>query len=210
MINIRAVSYFHPMYVPKHFQWTDEAELRVFIQENPLGLLTSNGDDAPVAAHLPFLYSDDILTTHLYRHNTIVKALQANPKSLVVFSVPGAYISPTWYEKGTSVPTWNYMAVHIYGDALILDNPKDKDQIMRDMIEKLEPTYLPQYEQLDPTYKTNMIAQVCGVKLKVERIEAQKKLSQNRSVQDQQNIIRQLKDQNLPANAPIIQWLEKT
>ena len=50
---------------------------------------------------------------------------------LAVFSGPHAYISPTWYEAPNVVPTWNYVAVHAYGRAELVEDRAALLEIVR-------------------------------------------------------------------------------
>jgi transcriptional regulator len=50
---------------------------------------------------------------------------------MVVFSGPHAYVSPSWYEEGGTVPTWNYLAVHAYGTFQVAEDRDDVLAILR-------------------------------------------------------------------------------
>ena len=91
-----------------------------FVRARGFGILTVNGDQGPLAAHIPFHLSDDATTAdlHLARSNPIVRAGLPAPALLAV-SGPDAYVSPDWYgphdQVPDQVPTWNYVAVHLRG-----------------------------------------------------------------------------------------------
>ena len=91
-----------------------------FVRSRGFGVLSVNGPDGPLAAHVPFLLSEDSTSAdlHLARSNALVRAGLPAPALLVV-SGPDAYISPDWYgpiaEVPDQVPTWNYVAVHLRG-----------------------------------------------------------------------------------------------
>ena len=91
-----------------------------FARERGFGLLTINGPDGPLAAHIPFLLNADasFAELHLARSNPIARAPLPAP-ALIAISGPDAYISPDWYgphaEVPDQVPTWNYVAVHLRG-----------------------------------------------------------------------------------------------
>ncbi|WP_257088050.1 FMN-binding negative transcriptional regulator [Sphingobacterium sp. E70] len=53
---------------------------------------------------------------------------------MVIFSEPHAYISPMHYDKEESVPTWDYIAVHAYGTARIINNEDEKTEVLEQMI----------------------------------------------------------------------------
>jgi transcriptional regulator len=81
------------------------------------GILSVNGVEGPLAAHVPFLISDDasFAELHLARSNPIARACTAGLPALIAVSGPDAYISPDWYDIEDQVPTWNYIAVHLRG-----------------------------------------------------------------------------------------------
>ena len=92
-----------------------EANL-TFARSRGFGMLTLNGPDGPIAAHIPFLISADgtMIDLHLARSNAIARSTLP-AKALIAVSGPDAYISPDWYGVPDQVPTWNYVAVHLRG-----------------------------------------------------------------------------------------------
>lgn len=91
-----------------------------FARARGFGILSVNGPEGPLAAHVPFLLSDDasFAELHLARSNPLARADLPAP-ALLAIAGPDAYISPDWYgspaEVPDQVPTWNYVAVHLRG-----------------------------------------------------------------------------------------------
>jgi transcriptional regulator len=87
-----------------------------FARSRGFGLLSVNGEDGPLAAHVPFLLADDgaFADLHLARSNPVARAGLPAP-ALIAVSGPDSYISPDWYDLPDQVPTWNYVAVHLRG-----------------------------------------------------------------------------------------------
>ena len=91
-----------------------------FARDRGFGILSVNGPEGPLAAHIPFLLNHDasFAELHLARSNPIARAALPAP-ALIAVSGPDAYISPDWYgpqaEVPDQVPTWNYVAVHLRG-----------------------------------------------------------------------------------------------
>jgi transcriptional regulator len=112
------------MYQPPAFR-EDRIEVQhQLIREHPLGLLVSNGPEGLMANSIPFLvYADEgergTLRAHVARANLQWKALQKMSECLIVFQGPQGYITPSWLatkqETHKVVPTWNYVAVHVWG-----------------------------------------------------------------------------------------------
>lgn len=102
------------------FRQTPVDRSLAFARARGFGILSVNGPEGPLAAHMPFLLSDDasFAELHLARSNPIARAgLPAS--ALLAVSGPDTYISPDWYgphlEVPDQVPTWNYVAVHLRG-----------------------------------------------------------------------------------------------
>lgn len=57
----------------------------------------------------------------------------------MIFSEPHAYISPSHYDKVESVPTWDYVTVHAYGNAQIIIDEDAKRAAFEEMIIMYEP-----------------------------------------------------------------------
>jgi transcriptional regulator len=102
------------------FRQTPRQENLAFARARGFGVLTINGPEGPLAAHIPFLLNDDasFAELHLARSNPIARADLPAP-ALIAIVGPDAYISPDWYgphaEVPDQVPTWNYVAVHLRG-----------------------------------------------------------------------------------------------
>src|SRR5476649_2341956 len=92
------------------------------------GTIFTSVNNLPVAIHLPFLVDerDDqiIISSHFAKANP--QALDVDDHTnLVIFTEPHAYISPKNYPKEAEVPTWNYIAVHAYGKARLLQGEEE-------------------------------------------------------------------------------------
>jgi transcriptional regulator len=100
---------------PAFRQTSQDANLG-FARARGFGLLSVNGEDGPLAAHIPFLLAEDgsHADLHLARSNPIARVALPAP-ALIAVSGPDAYISPDWYDLPDQVPTWNYVAVHLRG-----------------------------------------------------------------------------------------------
>src|SRR5262245_22604814 len=105
------------MYIPKHFQTDDIAQMHELMRHHNFATLVTQQDGAPFASHLPFLLDatrgpHGTLLAHLARANPQWQHLAAGQVALAIFHGPHAYVSPSWYAAKLSVPTWNYAVVH--------------------------------------------------------------------------------------------------
>lgn len=102
------------------FRQTQRDENLAFARARGFGVLSINGPEGPLAAHVPFLLDAEAAHAelHLARSNPIARATLPAP-ALIAISGPDAYVSPDWYgpheEVPDQVPTWNYVAVHLRG-----------------------------------------------------------------------------------------------
>jgi len=149
----------------------------------------------PEATHLPFLINEEneklFLRSHFAKANPQSAQVFANT-SLVIFTEPHAYISPRLYEKEESVPTWNYIAVHAYGKAVIIESEEQKAELLQHTIEQHDAGYLEQYQKLPADFKSKMMKGIVAFEIEVTDLQAKKKLSQNRSETEKENIINSL------------------
>jgi len=107
------------MYIPKEFAVGDTAEILAFMKQHSFAVLVSTVADRYWGTHLPLLLHQNAaggyyLLGHLSKANPQWQHFREQEKVLAIFSGPHAYVSSAWYAQ-ESVPTWNYMAVHVYG-----------------------------------------------------------------------------------------------
>jgi transcriptional regulator len=118
--------------------------------------------------------------------------LEQQPRCMAIFHGPHSYISPTNYTARESVPTWNYAAVHVYGDARIFSAERDVHAMLNELMNTFEPTYREQWEGLSAKFRENMLRQIVGFEITATRIEGKFKLSQNRTREDQAKVMASL------------------
>ncbi len=185
------------MYIPSAFHETDRTRLFDFIEANSFGLFVSNLDGGLFATHLPLLVHREHrpngqLVGHMARANPQWREL-AGQQVLAVFSGPHAYISPTWYESENVVPTWNYLAVHVYGACEIIDDDNLTAEIVQDYVgtyERSMPT--PWTIDRHATFFEKLAQMVVGFRIEIGRIEGKWKLGQNHSAERRASAARHL------------------
>ena len=182
------------MYVP-HFNQMAEAEVSGFLDAVAAAEVVTVADGYPVATLMPFVRADDRLLLHMARGNPHWRSIGTDAPGLAVVAGPQAYVSPAWYpskqEHGRVVPTWNYSSVHLTGLVTVHDDPT----WVRDLVERL--TGLHEAGRPDPwavsdapsTYIDKQLKAIVGIELRVERVEAKAKLSQNRSDEDRAGVV---------------------
>ncbi|ETI68376.1 FMN-binding negative transcriptional regulator [Neobacillus vireti] len=199
------------MYIPKYFKIDDEEIIYDFIEKYSFATLFSQHNGEPYATHLPLILnkSEHALYGHFARPNEQWKDIE-NQQILAVFQGPHCYISPSWYETSKAVPTWNYVSIHLYGKMEIIDDEKAIYNSLNDLVNK--------YENPDSSYKLNDVEQsfiegmskgIVAFKIKIIKIEAKAKLSQNHSVERQELVIKQLESTSDQNNKQIASLMRK-
>ena len=183
------------VYLPPAFTETREEILVAHIEQHDFGLLVTQGDVGLIASQIPFLIARRdgklYLEGHIARANPQGADLDGAAEALAIFAGPHAYISPSWYQAGPAVPTWNYATVHAYGAARRVADP----DWLRDLVGRLSQRHeareaVPwRMAALPEPYVAAMLTGIVGVELAVSRLEGKFKLSQNRPAADRPRII---------------------
>ena len=181
---------FTAMYLPPHFNKSqDRAIAARIVREHAFASLISNDDEGfPFVTHLPLHLVEDgegnlvqwKLLGHVAKPNPHWKYLAARPEALVTFMGPQAYMSPKVYPDLARVPTWNYLAVHARVKATLIEEPSDKDRILKTLIGDHEPPYKQQWIDLGPEYQHKMLAGIVAFELEVVQLECKVKINQHR------------------------------
>jgi transcriptional regulator len=180
------------MYTPAYATNNDVASIKKFIKHNSFGILVSQSTQKIMATHIPFQLSQEEskLTTHLSRANPQTKHFISGTEVLAIFTGPHAYISSSWYDH-ENVPTWNYIAAHVYGKLQILEGER-VNQSLDHFMRAYENRSL---ESMSSEYVKTQIKGLVAIQIEITTIEATYKLSQNRDQKNHANIIHQLEDQ---------------
>jgi transcriptional regulator len=172
------------MYIPASFAQTDSRQLFDLIESHSFGVLVSTVEGAMTATHLPLLLRREPapngrLVGHMARANPQWRAIDGC-EVLCIFSGPHAYVSPTWYESDNVVPTWNYVAVHVYGRCRVIDDATTMARIVSDYVgtyEKSQPA--PWQLETGTPFFEKLLKAIVGFEIEISRIEGKWKLSQN-------------------------------
>ena len=163
------------------------------MRANPFAILVSTTSDGPFATHVPVILRETgdslVIRGHVAKANPHWRYLQEQPRCLMIFHGAHAYISPSNYNTREVVPTWNYGAVHVYGEARTFSENDELLGMLHELIPLFEAAYAEQWASLSEAYRTRMLGHIVGFEIAVSQIEAKFKLSQNRTRDEQQRII---------------------
>ena len=189
------------MYIPHYFDDSSLTEVNTFIKENGFGILINQTKGKFWASHIPMELilnddSKDVLVGHISRGNRQWKGFKKNDEVLAIFQGPHSYVSPTWY-KHDNVPTWNYIAVHVYGRIKIIEGEqlyRSLESLM-DKYEAISDTHL-SLKDMPEQMVNREVKGIIGFEILINEVQAAYKLSQNRDQESYDNITRELSLRN--------------
>jgi transcriptional regulator len=197
--------YFLGVYQPGHrkFAVEDPAALLAELCAVVPATLVTHGRNGFRASILPMLFSPDdsphgTLRGHLARGNPQWREIEASitaggegaGAALAIFDGPDAYISPAWYEEkretGKVVPTWNYVTVQAHGTITLRHEPEWLIPHVGRLVARHEAGRPDPWALTDAPedYVATQARAIVGLELRITRLEAKAKLSQNRSDAD--------------------------
>lgn len=203
------------MYIPAAFAERDEGKLFALIERHSFGLLISQHDGEPFATHLPLLVEHGAdqkcaLIGHMARANPQWQHAEGQ-RVLAVFSGPHAYISPTWYESENVVPTWNYVAIHVYGTFRAVRDESAATQILQETVRTYEAA-MPSPWTFDPAsdFHRKMVKAIVAFRIEIQRIEGKLKMNQNQPRERRQKVVQALRATGDPMQAEIAAMVDNT
>ena len=187
------------MYIPELYKNENQQDIQNFIHKNGFGILINQTDGKLWATHIPLLLEEkdgkQFLVGHVSKENPQAKSIQSNNDVLAIFSGAHSYISSSWYDH-ENVPTWNYLAVHVYGKVQ-LHSLEETIEALKRLVNKYEANSEKPVRVEDLSKKTMLQARgIVSFEIEISTIEAVKKLSQNRDDKNYENIISKLENSN--------------
>ena len=188
------------MYTPDIYKNENQEEIKKFLQENSFGILINQTNGKLWATHIPLELETDtegntILEGHISKENIQSEGFKENDQVLAVFSGPHSYISSSWYDH-ENVPTWNYIAVHVYGRIKIIEG-EAVIQSLKKLVDKYDQKSQNPVRVEDLSQQTmNQARGVVAFEIEITEIQATRKMSQNRDAKNYQNIITALERNN--------------
>ncbi len=199
------------MYIPKINRIEDIGEIISFIDRFSFGILLSRNNGRLIGTHIPIISNRNPQNLTLYAHMSLAnkqwKEIEGQ-EVLLVFSEPHAYISTSNYVKEESVPTWNYMSIHIYGTVTIIHSENEILEVIELTMMKYEPAYMNKWRKLADEFKNRMLKGIVTFRVEITEIEGKAKLSQNKSQQEKENIIGSLLKSNLSSDGLVAEYMQ--
>jgi transcriptional regulator len=189
------------MYIPKLFHETRWPEIKRVIEQNSFATVVTCNEGIPAATHVPLLLIESPsgeakLQGHISKANRQWRLLEHGQKALVIFTGANSYVSARWYDH-VNVPTWNYIAVHIYGKSRLVTDAAEMHELLKGLVDHFEAgiedgsRYT--VEGLPPEFLQSQIKGIVGFEISVDDVQASFKLSQNRDQKNYENVVAELR-----------------
>ena len=201
------------MYTPEIYKNENQEEIKKFLQENSFGILINQTNGKLWATHIPLELDTNengatILSGHISKENPQWNGFIDNDQVLAVFSGPHSYISSTWYDH-ENVPTWNYIAVHVYGKIKIIEGEAVIESLKK-LVDKYEQKSENPVRIEDLSQKIMLQSRgIVAFEIEITEIQATRKMSQNRDEKNYQNIISELEKANTNQSVAVANEMKK-
>jgi transcriptional regulator len=202
------------MYTPAHFTTTDLGWLDWLAEHHSFGTLISQVEGAPFATHLPVLYRREndqaVLTGHWARPNAQWRDIEGQ-RVLFMFQGPHAYVSPRWYvDTPKQVPTWNYVAAHVYGKIRLVHEGEELERIVVSLAGQFEAGATTPWRlaDADPANRARLKG-IVGFELRTDSVQIKLKLNQNHPAANVQGVIAGLRATASPEAAAVADLMQK-
>jgi len=188
------------MYIPELYKNENQEDIQNFLHQNGFAILVNQTNGKLWATHIPLVLDinesgKQILIGHVSKDNPQAESFKTNDDVLAIFSGAHAYISSSWYDH-ENVPTWNYLAVHIYGKVTLYNHEQAVNSLKK-LVDKYEAKSEKPVRVENLSEKTMREARgIIAFEIEITSIEAQKKLSQNRDDKNYENIVSELEKTN--------------
>ena len=169
----------------------DPEMVRALIREFPWAIIVSTHDGAMVASHYPVLLdeeSEDLaVVTHVGRPDDKNHGFDGSEVLLIIQGRHG-YISPSWYEPGTTpAPTWNFSVVHAYGVPEIVD-PDENFRVLTRLVAHFE-QHVADPLWLDQEVGARIARGTVGIRLPITRFVCKVKMSQDKDQRSREQVL---------------------
>ncbi len=166
-----------------------------------------------MASHIPVSLSEScdsrVLLGHIAKANPQWRHLATGNEAMVIFSEPHSYVSPSSYQPGRWVPTWNYVAVHAYGSPAIVEEREAKLAVLASAVAVAEPAYQDVFDGYPAEFVDAKLKGLVAFELTVTRVDARWKLSQDRAPAERERISLAMRLSGDASAARLAEYMER-
>ena len=202
------------LYTPQLFDPHDRAAICRLMHDHPFATLVTPGAGEPRVSHVPLLLLSNCepygtLVGHVARANPHWKEA-AGVESIAIFHGPHAYVSPSWYrEPAKAVPTWNYATVHAHGTLEVMADPVETRGVLDALVQRFESgREAPWRFGMPERERDALVNAIVAFRLRIKRLDAKFKLSQNRPVEDRVRVIAALEAEPYAEAQATAAWMK--
>ena len=187
------------MYIPPLFKLAELGDIHAAIRAARLASLVTATAEGLIATPLPVILDEGegeygTLYGHVAKANPQWK-MPATGEAMAIFMGPDAYVTPSWYvtkqENGKVVPTWNYVAVHAYGPVEFFEDADRLLSIVTALTNLHEGRREQAWEVSDAPgdFIAAQLRGIVGLRMPITRLDAKRKMSQNRRADDRAGVV---------------------
>lgn len=201
------------MFIPNYFKNENKEEIERFLHENGFAILLSQDSGKITGTHIPLELDTDkngkaVLLGHIAKENPQAKDLRDGEEILAIFNGPDSYVSSSWYRK-ENAPTWNYIAVHVYGKIRLIAGEELLDSLKKLVSKYEQASENPISVEKMSSRTLRQVEQIVGFSIEITDIQAAYKLSQNRDDTDYCTIVDKLEKNGSTNSAAIAEEMKK-
>lgn len=195
------------MLIRPHDGAKDDAEWKAFLATHDFGQLVVHAEPWPLLAPTHYVLDGDRALMHYARDNPVLAALRARPQAVLTVIGDYAYVPGRWNAGEESapehgVPTSYYAAVHLRGEARVVDSPDENARILNLLLDRFEPEGgVLRMTPDDP--RVPQLAAIRGVELRIRDVQAKFKYGGNRPPQHRRNVADRLAERGGPLDAEV-------
>lgn len=196
------------MFRPAFFREERAEVLSALMRAAPFAHLVLATEAGLEANGLPLLLREPedgwVLAGHVARSNPVWQ-MDVRGEALAIFSGPQGYVTPSAYaskkQHGKVVPTWNYSAVHFTGRVTVIHDAewlREAVSWLTDLHEARREAAGHEAWSVDDApdkFVAGQLRAIVGIQVEVEKVEAKRKLSQNRSEADRTGVVAGLRSE---------------
>jgi transcriptional regulator len=201
------------LYLPDAFAPAERAAAARLMHDHPFATLVTPASPEPWVSHVPLLLQPSCephgtLIGHVARANAHWRHL-AGAESIAIFHGPHAYVSPSWYgDPAAMVPTWNYATVHAHGAVDVVDDATESRRILEALVHRFEAHRDAPWELAMPESRVaSLVGAIVAFRMRIRRVDAKFKLSQNRTRADRARVIAALEGESHPEADATARWM---
>lgn len=193
------------MYVPEHFALSTEQAAELL---SPVagGDLVSSGPNGLEATFVPMLYQPGEGLGSLIGHLSRVNPQWRHPgEALFIANGPQDYVDAEWLSRpeAVSVPTWNYVTVHVHGELIAHDDPQwSLDAVRRISAGRGDDTV----DTMPEDAVEKLLRSIVGVEVRITKLVGKAKMSQNKSPEVIEQVIAGLEK---AGNIEAAEWMRQ-